>query len=62
MFVRRDRTGPHRYTAWQVGLFFLAAGVWLGGVVADNSFAIGASILIAAVAMLLGLLGRREQE
>jgi predicted MFS family arabinose efflux permease len=62
MFVRRDRTGPHRYTTWQVGLFFLAAGAWLGGVIADNSFATGASILIAAVAMLLGPLGRRERE
>jgi len=59
MFVRRDRTGPDRYVNWKVGLFFLAAGVWLGGVIAENSFATGASILIAAVTMLLGVLGRR---
>lgn len=59
MFLRRDRRSVHRLVFWQVGLFFLAAGVWLGGVVAENRVATGAAIVIALAAIVLGMVGRR---
>lgn len=58
MFVRRDRKGVNRFTPWRAALLFLAAGVWLGGVLTENSVATAVAIGILLVALLLGPLGR----
>jgi di/tricarboxylate transporter len=60
MFIRRDRRTGSRFTNLRVGLFFLAAGLWLAGVSVDNRIATGAGIGVALVAILLGLLTRRR--
>lgn len=62
MFLRRDRRGDHRFTLWQVGLFFLAAGIWIGGLIAEIPSITGVAILVLAVAMILGMIGRRGSE
>lgn len=62
MFIRRDRRGFHRFTWWRVGLFFLAAGIWIGGVVAANEIATGVAIVVLFVAVVLGLVGRDREE
>lgn len=59
MFLRRDRRPGGRFTLWQVGLFFLAAGVWLGAVIAGRPGITPVAIGIAVAAVLLGALGRR---
>jgi hypothetical protein len=61
MFLRRDRRSG-RFVNWQVGLFFLAAGVWLGGVVAGRPGVTPVAIGLAVVAVLLGAVGRRGGE
>ena len=61
MFLRRDRRS-RRFVNWQVGLFFLAAGVWLGGVVADRPGVTPLAIGLAVLAVLLGAIGRRGGE
>ena len=62
MFLRRDRRGRRRFVNWQVGLFFLAAGVWLGGVLAGRPGVTLVAIGLAVVAVLLGAAGRRGGE
>lgn len=62
MFIRRDRKGAGRFLLWRVALFFLAAGVWLGGVLAENETATGLAILILLAAVVLGFVGRRREE
>jgi hypothetical protein len=59
MFLRRGRSGGHRYVFWQVGLFFLASGVWLGGLLTGREWATLVAIGLVVVAMILGLIGRR---
>lgn len=61
MFHRR-RGGYNRYTPWRVGLIFLAAGVWLAGVLTGRGLLTGAAIGLLLVGLLLGLLGRRGAE
>ncbi|HEX6070798.1 MAG TPA: hypothetical protein VFZ18_13270 [Longimicrobiaceae bacterium] len=61
MFLRRDRRS-RRFVNWQVGLFFLAAGIWLGGVVAGRPGVTPVAIAVAVVAVLLGAAGRRGGE
>ena len=58
--IRPRRGGPPagRYLLARVGLFFLGALVWLGGVVAGDRRVTGGAIAILAVAMLLGFLDR----
>jgi hypothetical protein len=59
MFLRRGRSGGHRYVFWQVGLFFLASGVWLGGLLTGSEWATLVAIGLVVAAMILGLIGRR---
>jgi low temperature requirement protein LtrA len=61
MFFRRGGGDSNRFTAWRVGLFFLAAGTWLAGVLAERPLLTGAAIVIVLVAVMLGPLGRREE-
>ena len=55
---RRDRYG-HRFVNWQVGLYFLAAGIWLGAVITDRPSVTGVAVGILLVAVVLGIVGRR---
>ncbi|MEX2569823.1 MAG: hypothetical protein WD737_00860 [Gemmatimonadota bacterium] len=60
MFIRRDRRAPNRYTAVRVGLFFFAAGLWLAGVVVENETVTTAAMIVAVLAIFLGLVLRRR--
>lgn len=61
MFVRRGGGGRDRFTALRIALIFLAAGVWLGGVMTGRGSVTGAAIAILLVALVLQILGRRER-
>lgn len=61
MFIRRDGGGRDRFTALRIALIFLAAGVWLGGVITGREIITGAAILILVVALVLQMVGRRER-
>lgn len=56
--ARRDR-GSHRFVEWQVGLFFLAAGIWGGAIVVGRPEITGVAVAVLLVSLLLGVLGRR---
>ena len=60
IFIRRDRPASARMIGLRVGLFFLAAGLWLAGVVVENDAITGVAILVALIALGLGLLGREK--
>jgi uncharacterized membrane protein len=63
VFSRRKRSQePHpAFVAWRVGLFFLAAGLWVAGVIAGDDRIIGAAIVILVVAILLRLFAGRAR-
>jgi hypothetical protein len=63
VFFRRNRgQDPHPgLLAWRVGLFFLAAGIWVAGVIAGDDRIIGAAIVILVVAILLRLFANRAR-
>jgi len=46
--------------ALRVGLFFFAAGVWLGGYLAEQPLFTGAAIAIAVVGLVIGLVEQRR--
>lgn len=58
---RRSGRAPDdpRIVAWQVGVFFLAAGVWLAGVVADDGRLTGAALAVLLLGLALRLLRDR---
>lgn len=60
MFIRRDRRPANRLTPWRVALVFLAAGIWLGGVLTENHLATGAAIVVLLAAIALGYVGRER--
>lgn len=60
MFVSRDRRPRDRYATFRIGLIFLAAGLWLGGLITGQAYATGAAIVVLVVALLLQIIGRRR--
>jgi hypothetical protein len=64
VFLRRSRNENPRpeLVPWRVGLFFLAAGVWLAGVLADDLRITGAAIGILALAIVLRFFPTRAEE
>jgi hypothetical protein len=56
----RRRPESHPFVYVQVGLFFLAAGVWLVGMLSGFSALTIVAIVLLGVAMALGWLGRRR--
>ena len=62
MFVSRDRRPRDRYAALRIGLIFLAAGLWLGGLITDQAYATGAAIVVLVVALVLQMIGRRRTD
>jgi hypothetical protein len=61
MFNRRDG-GAHRHTWLRVSIFFLAAGLWLAGVITGNTWLTGAAIGILAIGVLLRFAGRTNAD
>jgi hypothetical protein len=59
LFISRNRGTP-RYTTLRVALFFLAAGIWLGGYFIGNQVVTGVAIFVAILGVILGMLGRER--
>jgi hypothetical protein len=60
MFYRRDREqGNGPYLLWKLSLFFLAAGVWIAGVLTGRPWATGTALVLLIVAILLRFLPQR---
>lgn len=55
----RGRASP-RFLAWRIGLFCLAAGIWIAGLVSgrDEITAVATGLLLVSV--VLGLVARRR--
>lgn len=60
MFLRRDGRDPDRYSWIRIGLIFLAAGVWIGGVITGRQLITGLAIVIVLAALVLQIIGRRD--
>jgi di/tricarboxylate transporter len=59
---RRRRDAPDRFVNLKVGIFFLAAGLWVAGVVANLEWLTGAAILVLVVGFVLRVLASRAEE
>ena len=55
IFIRRDRQPAMRLTGLRVGLFFLAAGLWLAGVRVGSELVTWLAMGVAVVAILIGV-------
>ncbi len=62
IFRPRRSSDTNRFVYWQVGLFFLASGVWVVSLVSGYTKLTGVAIGILLVALLLGAMGRRSSE
>lgn len=60
IFVRRDGRSGNRLLGLRVGLFFLAAGLWLAGVSVGNDVVTAMAIGVVVVAIAIGLFVRRR--
>ncbi len=61
--MRRTRSrNPDPFLDWKVAIFFLAAGIWLAGVISNRIWMSGAAILLLLVGILLRFLSRRRNE
>jgi hypothetical protein len=61
IFLRRDRSPIRRWMALRVGLLFLAAGIWLAGVVIDDDRITAVAIVVAGIGIMMGAYVRRRQ-
>ena len=61
MLLRRDGRRGHRFLGWQVALFFLGAGIWGVGLLLGMRRLTWVSMAVLVLAMLLGVVGRRER-
>lgn len=60
MIFRPRRTAEaNRFVYWQVGLFFLASGVWVVSLVSGYTKLTGVAIGILLAALIVGAIGRR---
>jgi fatty acid desaturase len=53
---RTRRSSPDGYLLWKVAIFFLAAGVWLAGVISGRAWLSGAAIVVLLLALVLRFL------
>lgn len=58
--TRRSSADPH--LAWKVAIFFLAAGLWLAGVIAGRAWLSGAAIAVLLLALVLRFLPQDAEE
>jgi uncharacterized membrane protein len=61
IFLRRDRYPIRRWMALRVGLLFLAAGIWLAGVVIDDDRITAVAIVVAGIGIMMGAYLRRRE-
>lgn len=59
---RTRRSSPDRFLIWKVAIFFLAAGVWLAGVISGRGWLSGAAIVILLLAIVLRFLPQGGDE
>lgn len=59
-FPRRSGAPVQKYLYARVGLFFLAAGLWIAGAMGGNTIFTGTAIVIAVLGVALGLIARRS--
>jgi succinate dehydrogenase hydrophobic anchor subunit len=62
MIRRTKRSTPDRFAGLKVTIFFLGAGVWLAGVLADDMRITGVALVILAVGFLVRILTRARDE
>lgn len=62
MYIRRDRKASTRFVGLRVGLYFLAAGLWFGGVGVENDTITAIAMGVAVFAILFSLGVRRWAE
>lgn len=62
MFSPRGGRRSHRFLNWQLGLFFVAAAIWLVGLLAGLRRLTLLSITLLLVAIVLGMIARRGEE
>lgn len=62
MAPRHGRHGSSRLLGVRMALYFLGAGVWIGGALTDRPLATGSAIVILLVAFLLGRFGASTEE
>lgn len=60
IFIRRDRTPAKRFVTLRVGLFFLAAGLWLAGVRVGSDLVTYVAMGVAVIAIVFGAAARRD--
>lgn len=60
LISRRRRSGPDPFLAWKVGIFVLAAGMWIAGVIAGQAWLTGAALAVLLVGLLLRFVRRGE--
>lgn len=58
-FPRRSSVPAPKFLNIRVGLFFLAAGLWVAGATVGNTIVTGVAIVIALLGVALGLIARR---
>lgn len=65
IFLRRRSRGTDPHLSGKIQVFFLGAGLALGGIAMDSAVLVGVAIVILGMGLLLGLLPRvfrREEE
>ena len=62
LFASRNRSATSRFLTSRIAIFFLAAGVWLAGVIVEDKRLTGAAIVILFIAFVLGLVGQRQDD
>lgn len=62
MFGIRRRGGrASRFTIWKVAILLLAAGIWLAGVMIENTQVTAAAIIVLGIGLVLVIAERREE-
>ncbi|HEV2132128.1 MAG TPA: hypothetical protein VGR27_13530 [Longimicrobiaceae bacterium] len=59
---RTRRSSPDRHLVWKVAIFFLAAGIWLAGVISGRAWLSGAAIAVLLLALVLRFLPQGAEE
>ncbi len=59
---RTRRSTPDPFLFWKVAIFFLAAGVWVAGVITGRPWITGAAIVLLLAGLALRYAGREREE
>lgn len=61
MFRPSRSSSSRRFLYGRVAAFFLGAGIWIGAIIADRPGFTGLAIVVLALGLILGLIGRRGE-